>query len=71
MADLWMLRYLKILVEAEAEAVEDVIEVEVAEVVILGTMIATKEEEGTEVRLKEVPVVPEKEELKEKVISFS
>lgn len=69
MADLWMLRYLKILVEAEA--VEDVIEVEAAEVVILGTMIATKEEEGTEVRLKEVPVVQEKEELKEKVISFS
>ena len=50
---------------------EDVIEVEAAEVVILGTMIATKEEEGTEVRPKEVPVVPEKEELKEKVISFS
>ena len=67
-----MLKYLKILAEAEAEAVEDVIEVEVAEAVILGTMIATKEEEGTEALPKAVlPVVQEKEELKEKAISFS
>lgn len=72
MVDLSMLKSLKILVEAEEEAVEDVIEAEVAEVVILGKMIATKEEEGTEAHPKEaLPVVQEKEDLKEKVISFS
>ena len=72
MVDLSMLKYLKILAEAEAEAVEDVIEVEVAEDAIPGTMIAIKEEEGTEAHPKEVrPVVQEKEELREKAISFS
>jgi hypothetical protein len=69
-----MLRFLKIQAEAEAEAevAEEGTEAEVAEAGILGIAIATKEEEGKEALLKEVPpVVQEKEGLKEKVISFS
>ena len=70
MADLSMLKYQK--TQVEAEVAEDGTGVEVAEAVILGIMIATREEEETEVRPKEAPlVVLEKEELREKVISFS
>ena len=67
-----MLKFLKILAEAEAEVAEEGTEAEVGEAGIPGIAIATKEEEGKEAHLKEVPpVVQEKEGLKEKVISFS
>ena len=53
-------------------AEDDATEAEVAEEVILETMIEIKEEEGIEVIPKEAPpVVRVKEELNEKVIPIS